>query len=69
MILLKTRTPPWPRETEDVVVALEGFDAVLELFAPEVGLLELALLDHGAHGTVQHQDPPGQRRNQVLGPL
>ena len=43
MSLLKTQAPPWSRQTEDVVVALEGFDAVLELLAPEGNCIKIGL--------------------------
>ena len=56
---------PWPREAEDVVVALEVLGPPAELGPPEVLLLELALLDHRPHGAVQHVDPPRQRRDEV----
>ena len=61
--------PPWPRQTEDVIVALEVLGDPFELLPPEVGLLEVALLDHGPHGTVQDQDPLGERGYKVLSPL
>lgn len=45
---------------QQVVVAFEILGVAGELGAAEVVLLEPVALDHGAHGAVDHQNPPAQ---------
>lgn len=47
----------WLCETEEVVVALEWVRVLLELLALEVFLLQVLLLDHGTHATIEYHDP------------
>jgi hypothetical protein len=47
-----------PGETEQVVVAPQVMRMVAEAFAPEIGLGERMLLDHGAHRAVEDGDAP-----------
>jgi hypothetical protein len=47
----------WARETQQVVVALEGRALVVgEEVAPEILLFEVQTLDHGPHSTIQNED-------------
>ena len=45
---------------------LQAIEAVLEALAAVVGLVELMLLHHRAHGAVEHEDPRGHRIEQLL---
>jgi hypothetical protein len=36
-----------------------------ETLAPKPLLREAEALDHGAHGTVEHQDPPFEQRREL----
>jgi hypothetical protein len=45
-----------PRHAEQVVRSHEGDGVVREALTPEVLFLEAMALDHGAHGTVDHED-------------
>ena len=47
---------PGPGDRQQVVVALQVRGMVGEPPAPEISFFELVLLDHGAHGAVEHQD-------------
>ena len=44
-------------QRQEIVVALEIAGMLLKTLAPVPGLVQLVTLDHGAHGTVQNQDP------------
>ena len=48
-------------DTQQVVVALEIALPVGKAFAPEIGLLERALLDHRAHRAIENHDALGQK--------
>jgi hypothetical protein len=48
------------REHEDLVVAAQVARVVAEALAAEVGLAELARLDHRAHRAIDHEDPLGE---------
>ena len=43
-------------EDQQVVVAAHVADPVLEALAAIAGLVQLQLLDHRAHGAVEHED-------------
>ena len=47
-------------QDEQVVVALQVARPVGEALAAEVGLGQLVLLDHGAHGAVEDEDALGE---------
>ena len=49
-----------PREHEELVVALQVARVVAEALAAEVGLAELARLDHRAHRAVEDEDALGE---------
>jgi hypothetical protein len=49
-----------PGQGQQVVVALEVVRPGLEALAAVVGLAQAVALDHGAHGTVDHQDALGR---------
>ena len=51
------------RERQEIVVALEIAAVILETLAAEIRFLELARLDHGAHGAVQQQDALARSRS------
>ena len=58
-----------PRETEEVVVALEILAVIREALAAEVGLAELVALDHRAHRAVEHRNTlveQGGERGQMV---
>ena len=48
------------RQHQKVVVALEVRRPVLEALPAEIRFRQLLLLDHGAHGTVHHQNALGR---------
>lgn len=47
----------WTREAQKVIVSHQRLRVVFEFIPPEVALLELMLLDHGSHPTIQDYDP------------
>ncbi len=55
------------RESQQVVVARLLAMVVAEAVTVVVVLLELVALDHGAHGTVEHQDATAQQFAQEVG--
>ena len=46
----------WPREQQQVVVALQVVSVIGKARAAIVGLLQVVSLDHRAHCTIQNQD-------------
>ena len=53
-------------EHQQVVATLEVARPVLEALAAERGFVELVLLDHGAHGTVEDDDAFREQFPQVV---
>jgi len=45
-----------PGDRQQVVVALQVRGMVGEAPAPVIGFFQFVVLDHGAHGAVEHQD-------------
>ena len=50
------------RQRENVIVTLEVPLGISQSRATELLLAQLVALNHGAHRTIQHEDPLGQRR-------
>ena len=55
-----------PRQGEQVVVALELATVVAQPRAAKGGFVELALLDHGAHGAIEQHDALAEHALQSL---
>jgi len=55
----------WHREVENVVVAAQVHLTVRKALPAVVLFLQLELLNHGAHGTINHHDSLRQLRPQV----
>lgn len=47
----------WTCEAQEVIVSHQRMRVVFEYIPSEVALLELVLLDHGSHPTIQDHDP------------
>ena len=53
-------------KAQQVVIALQVLVEVRKAFAPVLALVQLLLLDHGAHGAIQDQDALGERGVELL---
>ena len=52
-------------EAEEIVITLELLGVIFESLASELGLVELVLLDHGSHGSVEDVDASRECRSQI----
>ena len=55
------------RQHEQVIVAAQVARPVAKALAPELRLVQVLALDHGAHGAVEHQDALGEEGLQLRG--
>lgn len=53
------------RQIQQIIVALQVFFPIFEAFAAKRGLVQLALLDHGAHRPVENEDALAKKRFDV----
>jgi hypothetical protein len=58
-----------PRERQHVVVAAQITPVGAQPLTAEAGLIELVLLDHGAHRTIEHDDALLERALEALDAL
>ena len=56
----------WLREIEQLVVALQRHRVIGKALAAKRRLVQLALLDHGAHRTIEQHDALAQQSGQRL---
>ena len=54
---------------QQIIIAFEIAWPILETHAPEVFLLQVIALDHGAHRAIQNQDAVGEQSGQFGGAI